>query len=153
MYTWLFFPAHVCELVLCVCMWHRSPLIHQRSKSEGSPTAWQIGTPDLCLCPPLICPPRRPIIPPLPTCADRWRLHWGVLDLRCTVGPAWDWIRPDQTRLTLCLRVSGSGKSYRYLRGFFLDFIFPTVSAMNVTTPYLMSRHFQVLGFKGFRYT
>lgn len=39
-----------------VCfMWvHRTSI---SSKSDKSPAAWQIGTPDLCLCPSLICPP------------------------------------------------------------------------------------------------
>lgn len=95
-----------------------------KSGGWGSPAAWQIGTPDLCLCHPLISPPRRTIIPPLPTCADRWRLHRGVLDLCCTVGrrgTGSDRIRPDSLCACVCLR---AGKIYRYQRGFFGDFLF-----------------------------
>lgn len=96
----------------------------------------------------LICPPRRTIIPPLPTTADRWRLHWGVLDLCCTVG--WrgtgsDRIRPNSLCAHVCL---GARKSYRYQRGFLGIFIFPTVSAMNLATPYMMSKHFQARRFR-----
>lgn len=118
-HTWQFLPARVSvfENVVYVCMWHRSPPIHRCSKSVGSPAAWQIGTPDLSLCQPLICPPRRAIILPttaarplhptlpLPTCADRWRLRWGVLDLRCTASPCGT--GSDRIRLdSLCVRLS-----------------------------------------------
>lgn len=96
----------------------------------------------------LICPPRRAIIPPLQTCADRWRLHWGVLDLRCTVG--WrgtgsDRIRPDSLCAGVCL---GAGKSYRYQRGFLGIFIFPTAGAMNLTTPSFDVQTFQARRFQ-----
>lgn len=135
------------ERVLCVCMWHRSLLVHRCSKSGGSPAVCQIGTPDLCLCHPLICPPRCTIIPPLPTCADRWRLHWGVLDLHCTVG--WrstgsDRIKPDSLCACVCL---GAGKSYRYRRGFFGNFHFSD-SGSNESHTYLMSKHFKACRFQ-----
>lgn len=100
-YMWLLW-ACVCDI---------DYFVHWCSKSGGSPTVWQIGTPDLCLCHPLICLPCRAIIPPLPTRADRWRVHWGVLDLHCTVG--WrgtgsDQIRPDSLCACVCLE---AGKS------------------------------------------
>lgn len=85
-------------------------LVHQCGRS---PTAQQIDTPDLCLWRPLICLLRLTIIPPLPTCADRWRLRWGVLDLHCMVG--WRGTGLDQIRpCSLCAYVFlGAGKSYR----------------------------------------
>lgn len=85
-------------------------LVHQCGRS---PAAQQIDTPDLCLWRPLICLLRLTIIPPLPTCADRWRLRWGVLDLHCMVG--WRGTGLDQIRpCSLCAYVfQGAGKSYR----------------------------------------
>lgn len=103
---------------------HRSLLIHRRSKSGGSPAAWQIGTPDLCLCRPLICPPT-PRHNPSPA-----NLSWQVeVALGCPWprlhgGPVWDWIRLDQTGLTLCERVSGSRKELRVSERLFWDFYF-----------------------------
>lgn len=95
------------------------------SKSVGSPAARQIGTPDLCLCQPLICPP----VPPRnPSPADR---RWQVeVALGCPwpplhSGSTWDWIRPDQARLTLRLCVSGSQKKLPGIRkAFGGDFYF-----------------------------
>lgn len=133
----------LCICVCCELVCDIDHFFHQCSKSGGSPTAWQIGTPDLCLCLPLICLPRHAIIPPLPTRTNRWSVHWGVLDLRCTVG--WrgtgsDQIRRDSLCDCVCL---GAGKSYRYQRGFLGGLNFPTASAMNLTTPYFISKHSQ----------
>lgn len=142
-------PVCVCLIVgASLYMWHQSLLFHWCPKSGGSPAAWQIRTQDLCLCHPLIYPPHCAIICPLPTCADRWKLHWGVLDLHCTVawrGTGSDRIRPNSFCACMCL---GARKSYRYQRGFFGIFIFPTASALNLTTPYLVAKHFQAFRFK-----
>lgn len=62
-----------------------------RSKNGGSPTARQIGAPDLCLSPfHLLLPLGPTIIPLLLTCTDRWRFLCGLFDLCCTVVLMWD---------------------------------------------------------------
>lgn len=119
------------------------------SKSGGSPAAWQIGTPDLCLCRPLICPPASRHNP------SPANLRWQVeVALGCPWPPlhgglAWDWIRLDQTRLTLCSPMPRSRKELQVSeRGFLGILIFPTASAMILTTFYLMSKHFRARRFQ-----
>ena len=116
-------PARVYEHDLCACMWHQSLHIHQWS--EGSPAAWQIGNPDLCLCYPLICPPWWDIIPP-PAPVTGGGYAGVVLQPLPQAGPARDWIRLDQTGLTLCLYVSGSRNAPQVSEGFISDFYFST---------------------------
>lgn len=66
-------------------------------------------------------------------------LYWQVeVALGCPWPPlhgglARNWIRLDQTQLTLCLRVSGSWKELQVTERLWGIFIFPAVSAMNLS--------------------
>lgn len=126
-----------CFLDHCVsALCHRSPLF---TLKVGDPPLPGRLTPQISVCVALLsAPPRRTIIPPPPTCTDRRRVRWGVLDLLSIAG--WRETGSDQIRTDshwVCVS-PGAGRSFRYQRGFWGDFIFPTKIAKNLTTPYFI---------------